>query len=62
MTTTSQRYESLRTASERTGISTLTLRKRIASGHLPAYRAGRRIIRVRPEDVDAMLRDTRSFG
>ena len=62
MTTTPQRYESLRTASERTGIGTLALRKRIASGHLPASRLARRIIRVRPEDVDAMLRDTRSFG
>ncbi|MCA0295446.1 MAG: helix-turn-helix domain-containing protein [Actinobacteria bacterium] len=51
-----QRYESLAQAAERTGISRKTLRRRIASGQLPAFSSGRRILRVRPEDVDAMLR------
>ena len=51
-----QRYESLAQAAERTGISRKTLRRRIASGQLPVFSSGRRILRVRPEDVDAMLR------
>lgn len=51
-----QHYESLAQAAERTGISRKTLRRRIASGQLPVFSSGRRILRVRPEDVDAMLR------
>lgn len=48
-------YETLAQAAERTGISKVTLRRRIASGHLIAYRAGVRLIRLRPEDVDGLL-------
>ncbi len=44
-------YETLTQAAERTGISKVTLRRRIASGHLIAYRAGARLIRLRPEGV-----------
>lgn len=62
MTTTPQRYESLAQAAEHTGISTWTLRRRIASGQLTAFTAGRRIIRLRPEDVDALLVDIRSWS
>ncbi|HOB06247.1 MAG TPA: helix-turn-helix domain-containing protein [Propionibacteriaceae bacterium] len=51
-----QQYESVTQAAERTGMSKVTLRRRIADGELPAFRTGRRIIRVRPQDVDAMLR------
>jgi excisionase family DNA binding protein len=51
-----QRYESLTAAAERTGISPRTLRRRIASGELPAFQTGRRILRVRPEDVDHLLK------
>ncbi|NHA68238.1 helix-turn-helix domain-containing protein [Phycicoccus sp. CMS6Z-2] len=47
-------FESLRQASVRTGMSTKTLRRRIAAGELPAYRSGR-LIRVDPTDVDALL-------
>ena len=50
-----QHYETLAEASERTGISRNTLRRRIASGDLPAYMTGRRILRLRPEDVDHLL-------
>lgn len=52
----SQRFESLIQAAERTGISRNTLRRRIAAGELPAFMTGRRILRVRPEDVDQLLR------
>ncbi|AXH96027.1 helix-turn-helix domain-containing protein [Ornithinimicrobium avium] len=54
-TTTKRRFESLSEAAERTGLSTYTLRRRIAEGKLPAYRSGRRVIRVEPDDVDKLL-------
>ncbi len=50
-----QRYESLGQAAERTGLSKVTLRRRIAAGDLQAFRSGRRVLRVRPQDVDALL-------
>ncbi|MGB3593294.1 MAG: helix-turn-helix domain-containing protein [Ornithinimicrobium sp.] len=54
-TSTRRRFESLSEAAERTGLSTYTLRRRIADGRLPAYRSGSRIIRVDPADVDNLL-------
>lgn len=48
-------YESLTQAAERTGLSTRTLPRRIAAGQLTAYRAGPRIIRLDPADVDRLL-------
>lgn len=54
-TTTQHRsYESLAHAANRTGVSIRTLRRRIACGHLAAYRTGR-VIRVDPGDVDRLL-------
>lgn len=50
-----RRFESLTEAADRTGLSVRTMRRRIASGELAAYRSGRRIIRVRPEDVDRLM-------
>ncbi|WP_131103816.1 helix-turn-helix domain-containing protein [Ornithinimicrobium sufpigmenti] len=50
-----RQFESLAEAAERTGLSTYTLRRRIAEGRLPAYRSGSRIIRVDPQDVDRLL-------
>ena len=38
---TTRSYESLAQASERTGLSIKTLRRRIATGDLPAYRNAR---------------------
>jgi excisionase family DNA binding protein len=52
---TARRFESLSEAADRTGLSVRTLRRRIASGELAAYRSGRRIIRLQPEDVDKLL-------
>ena len=49
-------WVSLREAAKIYAISTYTLRRRIASGQLPVSSSGRRILRVRPEAVDAMLR------
>jgi len=56
MTTTARReFETLASAAERTGLSIRTLRRRIASGDLAAYRSGPRVIRVDPDDVDRMM-------
>jgi excisionase family DNA binding protein len=52
---TPRRYETLAAAAERTGMSTRTLRRRIADGSLPAYRTGARMLRVSPDDVDHLL-------
>lgn len=48
-------YSTLADEAFRLGISVKTLRRRIASGDLPAYKVGR-VIRVNPADVDALLR------
>lgn len=48
-------FESLAAAAERTGLSTKTLRRRIASGALVAYRNGPRVLRVDPNEVDRMM-------
>jgi len=56
MTTRTRReFETLSSAAERTGLSIRTLRRRIASGDLAAYRSGARVIRVDPNDVDRMM-------
>ena len=52
---TRRTYESLAEAAERTKMSVKTLRRRIASGELPAYRCGSRILRVDPDDVDQLM-------
>lgn len=50
-----RRYETLAAVADRTGMSTRTLRRWIADGSLPAYRTGRRIIRVSPDGVDRLM-------
>jgi excisionase family DNA binding protein len=51
---------SLPDAGEYVGISTYTLRRYIAAGHLQAFRAPRgRLIRVRRRDLDALLESHR---
>ncbi len=47
-------YESLQSASVRTGVSVKTLRRRIAEGVLPMYRSGR-IVRLDPDEVDGLF-------
>ena len=56
MAVTTQQYESLTQAAQRTGLSTRTLRRRIAAGLLPAFVSGRRTIRLKVEDVDRMMK------
>ena len=55
-------YESLAEAAARTHVSTRTLRRWIAHGRLNAYRAGPRLLRIDPEDVDAMMRPSLTRG
>lgn len=52
-----QKVETLAQAAARTGISKWTLRRRIAAGELRALVSGRRIVRLRPEDVAGLLRE-----
>lgn len=49
-------FISLAQAADILGISVHTLRRRIAAGELPAFRTGRRIIRVRVEDLERLLK------
>ena len=51
---TMRTYESLPTAAARIGVSVKTIRRRIAEGVLLVYRCGR-ILRLDPDDVDAMF-------
>ena len=48
-------FISLSAAADMLGISVHTLRRRIAAGELPAFRSGRRIIRVRVSDLEKLL-------
>ena len=48
-------YISLREAARIYAVSTYTLRRRIASGDLPAVKLGYKIIRVRLSDLDPLF-------
>jgi excisionase family DNA binding protein len=45
---------SIAEAAEYAGVHHRTIRKWIARGELPAYRRGKRLVRIRREDIDAM--------
>ena len=49
-------FISLSQAADMLNISVPTLRRRIAAGELPAFRSGRRIIRIRTTDLERLLR------
>lgn len=55
-------FISLSAAADILGISVHTLRRRIAAGELPAFRTGKRIIRVRLSDLEKLLRRVPSAG
>lgn len=52
---TETEWVSLREAAKIYAISTYTLRRRIASGDLPAVKLGYKLIRVRIEDLDKLF-------
>ncbi|MCB0914217.1 MAG: helix-turn-helix domain-containing protein [Actinobacteria bacterium] len=56
MSTTEQWLDMVE-AAEVLGISPRTVRRRIADGSLPAYRAGH-FLRIARSDIDAMIRST----
>ncbi len=55
---TARRYVSIAEAAEHLGVSTDTIRRLIRSGDLAAFRV-RNAIRLRIEDVDAVMRPVR---
>lgn len=57
--TTPREFESIKHAAERTDFSVFTLREKIASGELPAYRLSDKpgaALRVKVADVNALLK------
>lgn len=48
--------ESVRQAADRKAVHRDTIRRAIARGDLTGYRMGRRIMRVDPDEVDALFR------
>ena len=49
-------YVSLEEAAEMMSLSTCTIRRRISDGTIPAYKCGRRAIRIRVDELQAALR------
>lgn len=54
-TQTRARYVSLTTAAEYLSVTEAGMRKFIAEGRITGYRLGKRAIRVRVDELDAML-------
>lgn len=57
-----RRLESIQSAAEYAGVSTKTIRRRIADGSLTGYRMGPRLLRVDLNELDAMLRPIPTAG
>lgn len=53
-------YLSLEEAAEAMSLSVKTIRRWVAAGMLPAYRCGKRAIRIRLEDLEAAPRQIAS--
>lgn len=54
--TPASEWVSLQQAAQLVGVSVDTLRRRIRAGKLPAYRFGERLIKIRVEDLDNLVR------
>ena len=55
-------YLTLAEAAELMSVSVKTLRRRIADGTIPAYRCGRRVIRIRLDDLDQVFQRVPAAG
>lgn len=55
-------YLSIEQAAEVMSLSTKTIRRRISDGSIPAYRCGRRNIRIRLDELEAAFRKLPSTG
>lgn len=51
-------YLSIEEPAEVMSLSTKTIRRRISDGSIPAYRCGRRNIRIRLDELEAAFRNT----
>jgi len=54
MTSTST-YISIDDAASRLGVHSKTVRKWVAAGHVPAYRLGPKVLRIKLADLEAMV-------
>jgi excisionase family DNA binding protein len=61
-TLTARKTLTVQEAAQVYGCSVRTIRARIADGSLPAYRLGPRAIRIRVEDLDALMRRIPTAG
>jgi len=57
MTTNVLVYLGIPQAAEIMGVCDKTVRRHIAAGRLRAYRCGKRLIRVRIEDIENLMRE-----
>jgi excisionase family DNA binding protein len=55
-------YLSIEEAAEVMSLSTKTIRRRISDGLIPAYRCGRRNIRIRLDELEAAFRKLPAAG
>lgn len=58
-----RRYITINEAAEQLGVVPLTVRRRIATGELPAYRLGNsKTVRILADDLDALMRPIPAGG
>ena len=57
MTTNLPVYLSIAQAADVMGVCDKTVRRHVAAGRLRAYRCGKRLIRVRVEDIEKLMRE-----
>lgn len=55
-TVTNSHWLTLAQAADLLGVCTRTIRRRIAAGDLPAYKIGRKAIRIKTVDLDRISR------
>ena len=58
----SREYLSIDAAAERLGVSTTTIRRCISGGQLRAFRTGKRLIRIRIEDLEELFCEIPTAG
>ena len=59
---TTVKLVSIAAAAEHCDVSTQTIRRWIADGTLPAYRAGRRLVKIDLADLDRVIRRIPTVG
>lgn len=51
----SEKPVSLKEAADRLGVAVITARRYVSSGELPAVRVGKKLLKVRPADIEAFM-------